>query len=173
MAHLLIKKIAEIFHRLTLGQPKYPIKDVARITFGTGLTLFAILLLNQWFGNLSNEESMIMAVFGVSAFLIFLLPNSKLFSPLVLLEANLLAACVAFVCVYVFTNLAVGIFVTVLGTILGLHFLRCMHPPAIFLSIFIVMAGVTGYSFALYPILVDSIILAIASFLNKKYFTQT
>ena len=173
MVYLLLKKITEVFHRLTLGQSKYPIKDVVRISFGTGLTLFAILLLNQRLGNLSNEESMILAVFGVSAFLIFLFPNSKLFSPLVLLEANLLAACVAFVCLYMFSNLAIGIFVSVFGTILGLYLLRCIHPPAIFLSIVIVMAGVKEYDFALYPVLVDSVVLAIASFINNKYFTQT
>lgn len=173
MVHLLLKKIVEIFHQLTLGQPKYPVKDVVRISFGAGITLFVILLLNQWLGNLSDEESMILAVFGVSAFLIFLFPNSKLFSPLVLLEANLLAACVAFVCVYISSNLTIGIFVCTLSTILGLYLLRCMHPPAIFLSIFIVMAGVRGYDFALYPVLVDSVVLAIASFINKKYFSTT
>lgn len=119
-----------------------------------------ILILNWLLGDLSDGESMILAVFGVSAFLIFLFPNSKLFSPLVLLEANLLAACVAFVCVYMFSNIAIGIFVCIVGTILGLYFLRCMHPPALFLSMFIVIAGVKGYGFALYPVLIDSIVLA-------------
>jgi len=173
MAHFLIKKITEIFNRLTLGQPKYPIKDVVRISFGTGLTLFAILLLNSCLGDLSDGESMILAVFGVSAFLIFLFPNSKLFSPLVLLEANLLAACVAFVCIYIFSNIAIGIFVCIIGTILGLYFLDCMHPPAVFLSIFIVIAGVKGYGFAFYPILIDSVVLALASLINKKYLIRT
>jgi CBS domain-containing membrane protein len=173
MIHSLIKKITEIFDRLTSDQPRYPIRDVLRISFGAGTTLFVILIFNWLLGGLSDEESMILAVFGVSAFLIFLFPNSKLFSPFVLLEANLLAACIAFVCVYVFSNLVIGIFVSALGTILGLYLLRCIHPPAVFLSIFIVMAGVSGYGFAIYQVLVDSIVLAIASFINKKYFTQT
>jgi len=62
MAHFLIKKITEIFNRLTLGQPKYPIKDVVRISFGTGLTLFAILLLNSCLGDRSEKFIGVFAV---------------------------------------------------------------------------------------------------------------
>jgi CBS domain-containing membrane protein len=42
-----------------------------------------------------------------------------------------------------------------------------MHPPAAFLSLIIVIAGTSSYDFALHPILADSFVLAIASYVNK------
>jgi CBS domain-containing membrane protein len=116
---------------------------------------------------MTQDESMVTAVFGVSALCIFLFPHSKFFAPLTLVEANLLAACVAFICVYLIPSISVGIPFAVFGALVGMYLLGCMHPPAVFLSIFIVMAGTNSYDFALYPVLTDSVVLALASFLNK------
>jgi CBS domain-containing membrane protein len=117
---------------------------------------------------MTQDENMVTAVFGVSALCIFLFPDSKFFSPLVLIEANLLASCVAFICVYIFPSVSLGIPVGIIATIVGMYLLKCIHPPAVFLSIFIVMDDTNSYDFALHPVLADSMVLALAAFANKE-----
>lgn len=78
-----------------------------------------------------------------------------------------MASCVAFICVYVFPSNSMGILFAVAGTMGGMCLLKCIHPPAVFLCIFIVLSGTKSYDFAIHPILVDSLILAVASFINK------
>jgi len=152
---------------ITAQQDDYSWSDKLRVSIGVGVTVLSIATLNHLFGGLAPEENMVTAVFGVSALCIFLFPDSRLFSPLVLIEANLMASCVAFICVYVFPSTSMGILFAVAGTMGGMCLLKCIHPPAVFLSIFIVMSGTKSYDFAIHPILVDSLILAVASFVNK------
>jgi CBS domain-containing membrane protein len=123
--------------------------------------------MNRLWGDMTQDENMVTAVFGVSALCIFLFPDSKFFAPLVVIEANLLASCIAFICVYICPWVSIGIPFAVIGTLVGMYLLECIHPPAVFLSVFIVMAGTNSYDFALHPVLADSIVLTIASFLNQ------
>jgi len=159
-------KLAALFNQIAPPQGSYSWFDRLRISLGVGLTVLAIAFFNYLWGDLTQEENMVTAVFGVSAFCIFLFPQSKIFSPIVLLEANLLAACVAFVCVLAIPATSFGIVLAIIGSIGGMYFLGCMHPPAVFLSIFIVLAGETSFDFTLHPVLVDSLLLASASYLN-------
>ena len=169
----IFNKLINFFNEIAPPQEQYSWFDRLRVSIGVGLTIFAITLLNLLWGVMTQDENMVTAVFGVSALCIFLFPNSKFFSPLTLVEANLLASCVAFICVYLIPSISVGIPFAVIGTIVGMYLLGCMHPPAVFLSIFIVVAGTNGYDFALHPVLVDSLVLALASFLNKASIKQS
>jgi len=129
--------------------------------------------MNRLWGDMTQDENMVTAVFGVSALCIFLFPESKFFAPLVVIEANLLASCIAFICVYIFPWVSIGIPFAVILTVLGMYLLGCIHPPAVFLSIFIVMASTNSYDFALHPVLADSIVLALASFFNQILMKRT
>lgn len=161
-------KLRYFINRIAPSQGNYSWTDKFRVSIGVGLTVLAISFFNHLWGDLTPEENMVTAVFGVSALCIFLFPDSKFFTPLVLLEANLLAACVAFICVLALPTIYLGIPLATIGTIAGMYFLGCMHPPAAFLSFFIVMAGTSSYDFALHPILADSFVLAIAGYINKE-----
>jgi len=163
----LFTRLRDLLNRIAPSQGDYSWVDKLRISVGVGLTVLAISFFNHLWGDLTPEENMLTAVFGVSAFCIFLFPSSKFFSPIVLLEANLLASCVAFICVLAVPTIYLGIPLAIIGTIAGMYFLGCIHPPAIFLSLFIVMADTSSYDFALHPVLADSFILAIASYVNK------
>jgi len=163
----IITKLLNFFNEIAPVQGQYSWFDKLRISLGAGLTIFVVMFFAYLWGDLSQDESMVVAVFGVSALCIFLFPDSKFFAPLILIEANLLASCVAFICVYIFSTVDLGIPFAIIGTIMGMYFLGCMHPPAIFLSIFIVMAGTSSYDFAIYPVLADSCVLALASLVNK------
>ena len=163
----IFNKLINFFNEIAPPQGQYSWFDRLRVSIGVGLTILVIAFFNHLWGDMTQDENMVTAVFGVSALCIFLFPNSKFFSPLTLIEANLLASCVAFICVYLISSISVGIPVAVIGTIVGMYLLGCMHPPAVFLSIFIVMAGTNSYDFAWHPVLVDSLVLVLATFLNK------
>ena len=169
MLRKLLQKMVSFLDRLAPGQPSVPLRKALSISIGVGLTLFAIVFLNQAYGTLSSDESMVVAVFGVSALLIFLYPKSKLYAPLTILEANLFASCIAFACVYLFSAPLLGLTIAILSTILGLYLLGRIHPPALFLAMVIVIARVNNFDFLFYPVLVDSSILALASYLNRSF----
>jgi CBS domain-containing membrane protein len=160
-------KLIGLFNEIAPSQGQYSWFDRLRVSLGVGFTILVIALMNHLWGDMTQDENMVTAVFGVSALCIFLFPESKFFTPLVVIEANLLASCIAFICVYLFPSVSIGIPFTIIGTMVGMYLVGCIHPPAVFLSIFIVMAGTNSYDFALHPVLADSIVLALASFLNQ------
>lgn len=160
-------KLIGLFNEIAPSQGQYSWFDRLRVSLGVGFTILVIALMNHLWGDMTQDENMVTAVFGVSALCIFLFPESKLFTPLVVIEANLLASCIAFICVYLFPSVSIGIPFAIIGTMVGMYLLGCIHPPAVFLSIFIVMAGTNSYDFALHPVLADSIVLALASRLNQ------
>ena len=160
-------KLIGLFNEIAPSQGQYSWFDRLRVSLGVGFTILVIALMNHLWGDMTQDENMVTAVFGVSALCIFLFPESKFFTPLVVIEANLLASCIAFICVYLFPSASIGIPFAIIGTVVGMYLLGCIHPPAVFLSIFIVMAGTNSYDFALHPVLADSIVLALASLLNQ------
>jgi len=163
----IFSKLIGLFNEIAPSQGQYSWFDRLRVSLGVGFTILVIALMNHLWGDMTQDENMVTAVFGVSALCIFLFPESKFFTPLVVIEANLLASCIAFICVYLFPSVSIGIPFTIIGTMVGMYLVGCIHPPAVFLSIFIVMAGTNSYDFALHPVLADSIVLALASFLNQ------
>ena len=169
MLKKIIAKISSCLDRLAPEQPAVPLRKALTISISVGFVVFLIVFMNRAYGTLEFNESMVLAVFGVSGLLIFLYPNSELYAPLTILEANLLAAFVGLSCVYAIPSTLLGLIVSIICTTLGLYFLNCMHPPALFLSLVIVIAGVESLDFALYPVLVDSVLLAMASHLYRKF----
>ena len=163
----IFSKLIGLFNEIAPSQGQYSWFDRLRVSLGVGFTILVIALMNHLWGDMTQDENMVTAVFGVSALCIFLFSESKFFTPLVVIEANLLASCIAFICVYLFPSVSIGIPFTIIGTMVGMYLVGCIHPPAVFLSIFIVMAGTNSYDFALHPVLADSIVLALASFLNQ------
>ena len=160
-------KLIGLFNEIAPSQGQYSWFDRLRVSLGVGFTILVMALMNHLWGDMTQDENMVTAVFGVSALCIFLFPESKFFTPLVVIEANLLASCIAFICVYLFPSVSIGIPFAIIGAMVGMYLLGCIHPPAVFLSIFIVMAGTNSYDFALHPVLADSIVLALASLLNQ------
>jgi CBS domain-containing membrane protein len=164
---IFFSKLISLFNKIAPSQGQYSWFDKLRVSIGVGFTILVMVLMNHLWGDMTQDENMVTAVFGVSALCIFLFPESKFFAPLVVIEANLLASCIAFICVYLFPSVSIGIPFAIIGTMIGMYLLGCIHPPAVFLSIFIVMAGTNSYDFALHPVLADSIVLALASLLNQ------
>ena len=47
-------------------------------------------------------------------------------------------------------------------SILGMFVLRCLHPPAAAVALIVVLGHVMHYQYALFPVMVDSILLVMA-----------
>jgi len=47
-------------------------------------------------------------------------------------------------------------------SIMGMFLLRCLHPPAAAVALIAVLAHVTHYRYAFFPVMVDSVLLVIA-----------
>ncbi|QKM64389.1 hypothetical protein DCO17_03520 [Polynucleobacter tropicus] len=172
MLQKFIAKLNSYLDRIAPGQPVVQWRRALVISAGVGIAVLAIEFMNLAYGTLGVSESMVLAVFGVTALLIFLFPNSMMYSPLTILEANLFASFVALTCVYIMPIPILGLIICMLCTTLGLYLLNCIHPPAFFLGVVIVMAGVDSLDFAFYPLMVDSLLLSLASYLYRSYLNR-
>jgi CBS domain-containing membrane protein len=102
----------------------------------------------------------IVAPMGASAVLVFCLPASPLAQPWAVVAGNTVSALVGMACVHLIpsTDLAAAAAVALaIGAMLAL---RCLHPPGGASALLMVMSGVTDPQGALFPVFVNSLLLA-------------
>ncbi|HEI8956102.1 TPA: HPP family protein [Serratia liquefaciens] len=145
-------------HPLAVGK-----KEILLSSVGAGLGLmiagwishFVLGEVNLWF----------IAPMGASAVLLFGVPNSPLAQPWSIVGGNMSAAAVG-----VSTSLLIadpGLACGVAAALaIGLMFkLRCLHPPGGAVALTAILGGPgihqLGYSFVLYPVLLNSVLLAL------------
>jgi CBS domain-containing membrane protein len=102
----------------------------------------------------------LVAPMGASAVLVFAVPSSPMAQPWAVVAGNTLSALVGVACVRWLGNPQVAAALAV-GLAIGLMFaLRCLHPPGGASALLVALAGVTDPAFALYPVMVNSLLLA-------------
>lgn len=99
---------------------------------------------------------------GASAVLVFALPASPFAQPWNVVGGNTLSALVGIACVQLLGGTpwaaALGV-----GLAIGVMFaLRCLHPPGGACALLMVMGGIGDPSFAVYPVLLNSLLLTLA-----------
>ncbi|CAI1073218.1 HPP family protein [Serratia entomophila] len=144
-------------HPLAVGK-----KEILLSSLGAGLGLtiaswvshFILGEVNLWF----------IAPMGASAVLLFGVPNSPLAQPWSIVGGNTLAAAVGVSCGLLIADpgLACGLAACLA---IGLMFrLRCLHPPGGAVALTAILGGPgvhqMGYHFVLYPVLLNSLLLA-------------
>ena len=107
----------------------------------------------------------LVAPIGASAVLVFALPASPFVQPWNVVGGNTLSALVGIAFVQLLGSTpwsaALGV-----GVAIGLMFaLRCLHPPGGACALLMVMVGVGDPGFAIYPVLVNSLLLTLAGVL--------
>ena len=104
----------------------------------------------------------LVAPLGASAVLVFGVPASPLAQPWPVAGGNVLSALIGIACVQMFgiepwvAALAVGL------AIAAMFALRCLHPPGGASALLMVLAGVHDWSFAIFPVLLNSLLLVAA-----------
>lgn len=124
---------------------------------GIGILITAIV------GHLAMRLGMpawIVAPMGASAVLVFAVPASPLAQPWSVVGGNTLSALLGIVCATWGGSTEWAAAVAVAGAI-GLMFaLRCLHPPGGASALLMVVAGVTDPRYAIFPVLLNSVLLA-------------
>jgi CBS domain-containing membrane protein len=102
----------------------------------------------------------IVAPMGASAVLVFCLPASPLAQPWAVVAGNTVSALVGVACVHLVPAADVAAALAVAGAIAAMLALRCLHPPGGASALLMVMSGVVDPRAALFPVLVNSLLLA-------------
>ncbi len=104
----------------------------------------------------------LVAPMGASAVLVFGVPSSPLAQPWSVVGGNTLSALVGIACARWLGPPELAAAVAV-GVAIGLMLaLRCLHPPGGASALMMVLGGITNPWFALFPVLLNSVLLAIA-----------
>lgn len=102
-----------------------------------------------------------MASLGASALLVFALPYSSMAQPWAVIAGNTLSALVGISILHLVNQPLLAMPLAATLSILGMFLLRCLHPAAAAVALIVVLGGITHYRYALFPVMVDSILLVI------------
>lgn len=109
----------------------------------------------------------LIAPMGASAVLLFAVPASPLAQPWSIVGGNLVAALIGVTIARWVPSLLVAASLAVALAILAMAALRCLHPPSGAVALTAVLGGPhvieAGYRFVAAPVLLDSVLLAVAA----------
>lgn len=135
-------------------------RERLRVVLGAGLGLLLTGLLCRWAG--APQAVWLVAPLGASAVLVFGVPASPLAQPWAVVGGNTLSALVGIACLH-FVGTPVLAAALAVALAIGLMFaLRCLHPPGGAAALLMVLAGVHDWHFALFPVLLNSLLLVLA-----------
>ena len=147
-----------------LGGDQSPVSWVERLrsVLGAFIGLMLVFTTAKYLGELSGIDEWLMASLGASALLVFALPGSPMAQPWAVIAGNTLSALVGISSVHLFGELSIALPAAAALSILGMFILRCLHPPAAAVSLIVVLGHIGAYRYALFPVMVDSVLLILA-----------
>jgi CBS domain-containing membrane protein len=138
-------------------------RERLRIVLGAFVGILLTGALSHWgMGVSAASLPWLVAPLGASAVLVFATPASPLAQPWSVVGGNTLSALIGIACARwmappeLAAALAVGL---AIGSMLAL---RCLHPPGGASALLMVLGGITNPWFALFPVLLNSLLLALA-----------
>ena len=132
-----------------------------RAWVGAAIGILFTGLLSRWLGG-GQAGPWLVAPLGASAVLVFAVPASPLAQPWSVVGGNTLSALVGLACVHLIPDPAWAGALAVGGAIALMFALRCLHPPGGATALFVVLAQLGSLRFALFPMLVNSVLLVAA-----------
>lgn len=155
-----------------------PLADAMRAALGSGLgLLLADLILRLLSLDLTMTGLLLIAPFGASAFLIFVVPNSPLAQPWSVVVGNSVAAGVALLVTMALPTAPLAAPLSVALAVLAMALTRSFHPPggAVALATVIAAHGATppDWRFALSPVLAGSVALVLGGLLWHRVTGRT
>ena len=143
-------------------QPAVAWVERLRSVFGAFIGLMLVLTMAKYLGELTGLDEWLMASLGASALLVFALPQSPMAQPWAVIAGNTLSALVGISVMHLVGEPLVAMPLAASLSILGMFILHCLHPPAAAVAMIVVLAHVTHYRYAFFPVMVDSILLVMA-----------
>ena len=130
-----------------------------RLGLGAFIGLLLVITAAKFLGEFSGVDEWLMASLAASALLVFALPQSPMAQPWAVIAGNALSALVGIATFHVLDQSLIAIPVAASLSILGMFFLRCLHPPAAAVAMIAVLSHISHYWYAFFPVMVDSILL--------------
>ncbi len=162
MKHTLYYWIKHYAFYLGGDQPEVSWSERFRSCGGALVGLFLVFTLAKLFGELSGIDEWIMASLGASALLVFALPGSPMAQPWAVIAGNTLSALIGITAAIWISQPLLAMPIAVSLSILGMFALRCLHPPAAAVALITILGQITHYRYAIFPVMIDSILLIIA-----------
>lgn len=133
-----------------------------RSVLGAFFGLLLVLTIANYLGGAGGVDEWLMASLGASALLVFALPQSPMAQPWAVIAGNTLSALVGISILHLVNQPLLAMPLAASLSILGMLLLRCLHPPAAAVALIVVLGNITHYRYALFPVMVDSVLLVIA-----------
>ena len=147
---------------LPLPRPTEALRAGLGAGLGLGLTAFLLWQVSPGADGLLAHPALI-APFGASAFLIFSVPNSPLAQPFSVVMGNTLSALSALLVLHAQLPLLPTAMLAVALAVLAMNAARALHPPGGAAALLIALSPpVSGWSFALSPVMIGSLALVLA-----------
>lgn len=131
------------------------------------VTLISQLVLEQY------SALVLSASMGASAVLLFVAPHSAMSQPWPLVGGHIVSALIGVACARHIEMLAIATPLAAALSIFAMAVLRCVHPPGGAAALIAVVGGndvhALGYQFVLTPVLVNVVIMLIATWLINNY----
>ena len=162
MKHTLKYYIKHYSFYLGGDQPHVAWVERIRSVFGALIGLMLVLTIAKYLGELGGLDEWLMASLGASALLVFALPQSPMAQPWAVIAGNTLSALIGISCFHLISEPLLALPMAAAFSILGMFILRCLHPPAAAVSLIVVLGHIGSYRYALFPVMVDSILLILA-----------
>lgn len=149
-------------------QPRVPWPERIRSILGALIGLMLVLVIARHLGELAGINEWLMASLGASALLVFALPQSPMSQPWAVIAGNTLSALVGVFILHLVENPLLAMPIAASSSILGMFVLRCLHPPAAAVALIVVLGQITHYRYALFPVMLDSLILVVVGALYSN-----
>jgi CBS domain-containing membrane protein len=143
-------------------QPPVSWAERLRSCAGAFVGLMLVLTLAKVLGEFSGIEEWLMASLGASALLVFALPASPMAQPWAVVAGNTLSAMIGITFAILVKEPLLAMPIAVSTSIMFMFILRCLHPPAAAVALIAILGHVTHYRYALFPVMIDSILLVLA-----------
>lgn len=133
--------------------------EALRTAAGAALGILFAAVASRMLAGTGPAAAWMIAPLGASAVLVFAMPASPLAQPWAVLAGNTVSALVGVACAILIPDVALagGVAVAVaIGLMVGL---RCLHPPGGAAALLMVLAHTTQFRFALFPVLLNSLLL--------------
>ena len=142
-------------------------REIALSCLGALLGVFAAAWLSHRL--LAGFNPWFIAPMGASAVLLFAVPSSPLAQPWSIIGGNVCAALIGVTCAAHVDDIALASSLAVALAIGAMFALRCLHPPSGAVALTAVLGGPAirqlGYTFVLWPVAIDSLLLLMAALL--------
>lgn len=140
-------------------QPEVGWVERLRSCGGAFIGLILVISIAKILGELSGIDEWLMASLGASALLVFALPQSPMAQPWAVVAGNTLSALIGIASVRLIGESFLAMPFAAAASILGMFILRCLHPPAAAVAMITVLAHISNYRYAFFPVMIDSILL--------------